>query len=129
MSAIVHPWSFSEARDNVAKAAKLQADAEQNYRDESRDLAEKERTYRIALMQEITRLHSDGVAWTTAEEMARGQAHVAAARFDRDCQRGVLRSAEAAMWRRSADRKALEKFIDWSMRVAPDGQYNENGQR
>jgi hypothetical protein len=129
MTAIAIPWSFGEARDNAAKAAKLQSTAEQAYREASRELADKERTYRIALMQEITRLHTDGVAWTASEDMARGQAHVAAARFDRDCQRGVLKSAEAAMWRCNANRRDVQMFIEWSKRVAPDGQFNEDGQR
>jgi hypothetical protein len=125
MTAIAVPWDFGQARDNAAKAAQMQSAAEQAYRDASRELADKERTYRVTLAQEITRLHTDGVAWTASDDMARGQAHVAAVRFDRDCQRGVLKAAEAAMWRCNANRRDVQMFIDWSKRTAPDGQFEE----
>lgn len=119
------PWDFGQSREAAARAARLQAEAEEVYRTASAELAAKERTYRVALAQEIMRLHSDGVAWTTAEELARGTAHIADLRYERDLAKGVLKAAESATWRQSANRKDCLEFITWSRCVAPDGQWTQ----
>lgn len=120
------PWDFGEARENAARAAKLQRAAEAAYRGASRDLAEKERSYRVALAKEITRLHASGVAWTTSEELGRGNEQVADLRYARDLAKGVLKASAAATWRQSANRKDCDQFIEWSRNVAPTGQYEQS---
>lgn len=118
-----HPYTWGEARDAVNAAKSLQADAEKAARAAYRDFAEKRQAYQVALAVEITRLRSEGMAATTCGDVARGETKVAQLRFERDVQEGVVESAKAALWRLSADRRALEQLVQWSMRAdfANDG--------
>lgn len=124
-------FTFAEARDAVNAAKAAQAAAEDFRRQASRDLADAEQAYRVALASEIVRQHDAGVAWTVAKDLARGKREVALLRNRRDIAAGVLDAAETAAWRHNADRRALDKFVDWSMRrdlaegagvSGPDGQ-------
>lgn len=55
------------------------------YKVVGRQLATAERDYKIALRQEILRLHmADGVAWTSCTELAHGEEKVADLRYKRD---------------------------------------------
>lgn len=123
MSGNPHPYSFDEARDAIREASQAMKAAENNRRDASRSLAEKERAYRVALAQEIVRVHADGAAWTVAQDLARGEKRVADLRYERDVARGVLDAQETVSWRMTADRRDLSALIDWSKRVSPDGQW------
>lgn len=111
------PYSFGEARDKAAEASKLQEAAELAMKDAARDFAEKEERYRVALAKEIVRQHNDdNVAWTVAPDLARGEPNVARLRKARDIAEGVREAMTQAAWRRAADRKDTQRFIDWSMR-------------
>jgi thymidylate synthase ThyX len=120
------PYDFGEARTKVAEASDAMKAAEQFRRDASEALAEAERTYRVALAKRIVAVHGEGAAWTVAQDLARGDKQVADLRYDRDVAKGVLDAAETVAWRHTADRRDLSKLIDWSMRVAPDGQYEQD---
>jgi hypothetical protein len=95
----------------AAEAARIQA---------SQRAAESERVYRIALSRKIVELHADGVAWTVAQDVARGDEKVAQLRYERDIARGVLDVSEQVTWRHTADRRDLTELVKWSGRV-PDG--------
>jgi hypothetical protein len=111
------PYDFQAAREAAAAASRAQLDAERHLKDAARDFAEKEERYRVALAKEIVRQHADdGVAWTVAPDLARGDVTVARLRRERDIAEGVREAMQQAAWRRAADRKDTQRFVDWSMR-------------
>lgn len=116
------PYDFEGAKRAVARASRDQLAAAQDGADAAQDAAEKERRYREALSAEIVRQHAEGVAWSVASDVARGVPEVARLRYERDVAQGVLKACEERSWTASANRRQLDKLVDWSMRVAPDGQ-------
>ena len=113
----MQPYDFEQARTAAAAASAAQLAAERALKEAAKDFAEKEERYRVALAKEIVRQHdADGVAWTVAPDLARGNADVARFRRDRDIADGVREAMQQAAWRRAADRKDTQRFIDWSMR-------------
>jgi hypothetical protein len=120
-----HPFDFAEAMNATRRVSSAQAQAEQDRRDAAKNLAEMEQSYRIALAKRIVQAHADGVAWTVAQDIARGDEHVAHLRYERDVARGVLDAAEQRAWRHTADRKDMTEFVQWSRLVAPLGQQTE----
>lgn len=111
------PWTFEQARDACYRASVAQRQAEELGRAAARDYAVAEEAYRVALAKEIVRQHAeDGVAWTVAPDLARGDSTVAALRRRRDIAEGVRDAAQQAAWRASADRKDAQRFADWSCR-------------
>jgi DNA-binding transcriptional LysR family regulator len=113
----VQPYDFTQARDACMRASRAQESAETALKDAARDFAEKEERYRVALAKEIVRQHAeDGVAWTVAPDLARGDEKVARLRRERDISEGVREAMQQAAWRRAADRKDTQRFVDWSMR-------------
>lgn len=111
------PYDFAEARDAAAAASRAQAGAEDFMVDCAREAAKAEERYRVELAKEIVRQHNeDGVAWSVAPDLARGNTRVARLRHDRDIAEGVREAAAQASWRRAADRRDTSRFIDWSMR-------------
>lgn len=119
------PYSYGEAKHAIERSSQNMLRAEEFIRDVYRQRAAAERAYRVALAQEITRLKADGVAWSSTADLARGEKHVADLRYLRDVAEGVRESARSASWRHSADRRELEQLIAWSMKIAPEGQYEE----
>lgn len=117
------PYSFGEARVKIDEASRAMKSAEEFLRDSFKEAARTEREYRMALAARILELHADGVAWTACQDVARGDAKVARLRYERDVAEGVKEAAQGVTWRHTADRRDLSKLIDWSMRVAPDGQH------
>lgn len=110
------PWSFEQATANCRRAAVAQEQAEQTLQDAARDFAEKEEKYRVALAIEIVNCHGDGVAWSTAPDLARGDQQVARLRMERDVAQGVLEAMTHALWRHNANRRDAQRFADWSQR-------------
>lgn len=111
------PWSFEEATANCRAAAVTQQQAENTLRDAYRDFARKEESYRVALAKEIVRQHAEeGVAWTVAPDLARGDTTVARLRMERDVAEGVKEAMQQAVWRATANRRDAARFCDWSMR-------------
>ncbi len=113
----VAPYSFDDATALTRQASAAQKAAEDLLRSTSRDSAEKERSYRVALAKEIVRQHADdGVAWSVAPDLARGNPEVANLRMLRDIAEGVREATQQQAWRASADRKDLTQLVLWSMR-------------
>lgn len=110
------PWNFEEAREKCLNAACAQEQAEASMREASRDAAQAEEAYRTALAQSIIYKHDEGVAWSVAPELARGDKRVADLRRKRDIAEGVREAMVHLAWRRAADRKDAQRFADWSQR-------------
>lgn len=125
------PWTFDEAREACQRASFAQRNAEDFMRDTARDFAQAEEAYRVALADEIVRQHDqEGVAWSVAPDLARGDKRVAELRRRRDIAEGVREAAQQVAWRAAADRKDAQRFSDWSMRreLAEGGQPPEPDQ-
>ena len=112
------PLDFAAAVAESRAASEAQHNAERFYATKGRECAEAERAYREALAQAITRLKSEGIAITVAQDLARGDKHVAELRFKRDLAEGLRDAAAQSIWRHTADRRELEQFLDWSKRAA-----------
>ncbi len=105
---------FAAAVAASREASEAQHNAEKYYAQKGRECAEAERAYREALAQAITRLKTEGIAITVAQDLARGDKHVADLRFNRDLAEGLRDAAAQSIWRHTADRRELEQFLDWS---------------
>lgn len=110
------PYDFQEARQAAANASRAQERAEQFIREAAKTFALAEEAYRVRLAETIVELHAQGMAWTVCQDVARGQKDVARLRRDRDIAEGVKEAAVQSAWRRSADRRDTERFVEWSMR-------------
>jgi hypothetical protein len=111
------PWTFDEALSRCQRTSVAQQHAEGAMRAAARDFAVAEEAYRIALAKEIVRQHAEeGVAWTVAPDLARGDKTVAKLRRERDIAEGVREAVTQAAWRASADRKDAQRFADYSLR-------------
>lgn len=123
------PWDFNEARAAARTASEAQREAENARRDAAETAARAELAYRKALAVKIVELHAEGVAWTVAQDVARGDEKVATLRYERDVAKGVLDAAEQRAWRHSADRKDTTEFIEWSRAVNAFGEQREPARR
>lgn len=110
------PWTFAEAVRRCRDASTRQEAAEQALRDAYRDAALAEESYRRALALAIVNAHADGVAWSVASDVARGETDVARLRRERDIADGVREALTQAAWRRAADRRDAQRFADYSLR-------------
>ena len=111
------PYDYGGAKRAAARQSRDQAQSQEQVASDARNAAEKERLYRMALAKEILRLHAKGVAWTSAQDLARGEEEVARLKYDRDVAQGMKEAAEIGAWKCSANRKTLDLLIGWSMRV------------
>lgn len=110
------PWDFETARRKCRQATKAQEDAEEATKTAYRESAEAEENYRKALAIAIVKAHNDGVAWSVAADIARGDDNVAELRKLRDIAEGVREATAQAGWRHTANRKDAQRFADWSQR-------------
>ena len=111
------PYTFTEATRLVNDSKSAQKVTEDLLRSTSKNFAEAEKAYRIALAKEIVRQHADeGVAWTVAPDLARGNPEVAELRMLRDVAEGVREASQQQALRAAADRKDLTQLVGWSMR-------------
>lgn len=63
----------------------------------SKDLAQKEYLYRMALSKRLTELRAEGQAVTHLADIARGEEKIAKLRFDRDMAKGLYDSLQEAI--------------------------------
>lgn len=110
------PWTFDEARDKTREAEAQQRAAEDFVKDAYRQYAHAEDAYRRALADKIVTLRADKWPATVCADLARGDQHVARLRRERDIAEGVREAAGQAAWRRNANRRDLQRFVEWSMR-------------
>lgn len=109
-------WTFEESREACRLASAGQRSAEDALREAARVAALADEQYRLALAREIVLQHDAGVAWSTAPDLARGNAEVASLRRERDIREGALEAIKQAAWRAAADRKDAQRFADYSLR-------------
>jgi hypothetical protein len=111
------PYTFGQAKQAATNASQLQKLASDFVREMAASFARKEEAYRIALAEEIVRQHAEeGVAWSAAPDLARGNKRVAELRRERDIAEGMKAAAEQDSWRRAGDRQFVLEFINWSKR-------------
>jgi hypothetical protein len=111
------PYTFAEATRLVNDSKTAQRLTEDLLRSTSKNFAEAEKAYRIALASEIVRQHAEEkVAWTACQDLARGAPAVANLRMLRDIAEGVREASQQQAWRAAADRKDLTQLVGWSMR-------------
>lgn len=113
---MTQPYDFGQARAAAAAASREQANAEEAIREAAKAAAIAEETYRVALAKRIVELKAEGVAWSSTADLARGDKDVARLKRERDIAEGVREAMSQAAWRRAADRRDTERFIDWSAR-------------
>ena len=63
----------------------------------SKDLAQKEYLYRMALSKRLTELRADGQPVTHLADIARGEPNIAKLRLDRDIEKGLYDSSQEAI--------------------------------
>ena len=118
------PYDYGGSKRAFARGSREQAEAARFQREAGEKLAQAERDYRVALAKKVHHLHAvEGVAWTACADLARGDEEVAALKFARDLARATYEACEQVAWQASSNRRALERLVDWSARIAPDGQY------
>lgn len=122
------PYDFDEAREAINVAKAVQAGAEDAVREAYRQFAAARKAYQLAFAQAIVEARAELPA-TVALDMARGTPKVAQLRYEKDVAEGVMEAAKSAIWRHTADRKDLARLVDWSIRVAPDGQHDDESGR
>jgi multidrug resistance efflux pump len=110
------PYTFAEARAAAHQASLRQVEAERDRVRAVETAAAAELAYRTALARKIVELHAEGVAWSTTADIARGDKTVADLRMKRDVASGVKEAQEQAGFRLNADRRVLERLVEWSMR-------------
>lgn len=108
------PFTFPEARAAAHSASQRQIANEAARVEAATEKAGRELAYRKALAERMTMLRAEGVAWSAAADLARGDDRVAQLRFDRDVADGVLAATEQAGFRLQADRRILEQLVRWS---------------
>lgn len=114
---MTEPFDFARAHLVHEDASHEQERAEQEKSEKSWAYAQAEEEYRKALALEMWRLRrEEGVAWSSLGDLARGEPKVAELKRKRDEAEGDLTIANHACYRRAADRRDTERFIDWSMR-------------
>jgi len=111
------PFSFAQAADASRSAQKLQREAEGQLRDLSRVAATAEELYRKTLARRIVQAHEqDGIAWSVAPDIARGDTVVAGLRRDRDIAQGQVEAQKHVLWRLTANRRDVLALTEWSAR-------------
>lgn len=120
------PYDFADFKRALARSSRDMTAAADFRVECAQKHAEAEQAYRIALADKIVRLHADdGVAWTVAQDVARGDERVAFLRRERDVAEGMKDAAEQLSWKSSADRRGVERLGEWSMRVNLGGDWPE----
>lgn len=122
MSGNPSPYDWSEAKAAIERASLNMKSAEEFTREAFKMAGAAEKAYRVALARRIVELRADGTPATVCLDLAKGDPQIADLRYRRDVAEGVKEAAKSATWRHTADRKDLTGLVEWSRRVAPDGQ-------
>lgn len=116
----LHPLEIADARSAAFSASERQREVEDLLTEKGKALADAERAYRRELTKRILALHAGedgqpGLAITTCETVAKGEEEISQLRHDRDIAKAAYKSVEQMAFTRGADRRTLDRFIDWSM--------------
>ena len=112
-----NPWDFNQAKTAAHRASLAQKQAEDAFSDAAESYARCEAAYRVELAKETLRLRVDGMAATLIPDLAKGNERISELRLERDIAKGLLDSATHAMWQHNADRRDVQRFIDYSLAV------------
>lgn len=112
----IQPLEIQDARTAEHEASRLQASVEDNLRRDSKALAEAQRAYYKLLSTRILTLKAEGHAITACATIAKGEPEVANLRYARDVAKGIWEATRQESFRRGADRAAVGRLVDWSMR-------------
>lgn len=112
----LHPLLIEDAREAQHKASEQQRKHADLLGKAYGALADAEYSYRVALTARIKQLKNEGWAVTTCDNVARGEASIAALRKIRDEREGDIKELEQSGYTLGADRRALDGLIDWSKR-------------
>lgn len=110
------PFTFDQAQTAAEESQREQEAAEERLREANAAYAAAEEAYRKALALEMWRLRRQSIAWSALGDLARGEETVAGLKRARDDAEGDRVIASHAVYRRGADRRDTEAFIDWSKR-------------
>lgn len=110
------PWDIDEAVEKAHAGAALQRQSEADVRDAYKAYAEADENYRKALARKIVELRASGASIVLSRDLARGDEEIAMLKRVAVIAEGVKEAAHQASWRRSADRRDIERFSEWSMR-------------
>lgn len=83
--------------EEIEKYSNLLEVAVAEMKKRSKDLAQKEYSYRMALSKRLTELRAEGQAVTHLADIARGEEKIAKLRFDRDIAKGLYDSSQEAI--------------------------------
>lgn len=123
--AVQHPYSFDEARLAVVHIGRRQREAERFRNERVKAAAEAEKAYRRGLAVKIIELREQGWPATVCEHLARGDDEISDLKAAASILQGAVDTASHSLYRMGSDRKSLDSLVDWSKRVAPDGQGDE----
>lgn len=115
------PYDYGEAKRALARASRDVLAAATFEREAREKLAAAERAYRKALALRMVELRAEGVAATTCETLAKGEDRIADLRYHRDVAAGFHEAARHATYNATANRRAVDALVAWSMRVSPMG--------
>ena len=110
------PWTFDQAVLACEEASREQTAAEEELGRANRAYAQANEAYRVALALKMWELRRDGVAWTVVGDLARGDAQVAKLKKALIEAEGDHAIAGHAIYKRGADRRDVERQVEWSMR-------------
>jgi hypothetical protein len=110
-------WDFTQAKEAARKSSIAQREAEDGFAEAASTYAQAEAAYRVELAKETLRLRTDGMAATLVPDLAKGNERISQLRLERDIAKGLLDVATHSMWRHNADRRDVQRFIDYSLAV------------
>ena len=115
---MTQPWSFAEAKNAARNTSLEQRDAETVFVERVENHARAEAAYRVELAKEILVLRGDGQPVTIIGDLARGNERISTLKLERDIAKGMLDAATQRVWRQNADRRDVQRLIDWSLQVS-----------
>jgi hypothetical protein len=120
------PLDFATAERKMLDAARRIYEAEKELETRLTDKADATSEYRKALAMAYTRRRAEGKAQDESKILA--QADAADAEKAMLITDGLAKAAGESLENRRGDRASLHKIVEWSMKVAPDGQRQDAGQ-
>jgi len=108
--------SIGEARRAAHEASRRQIEHERTRLEAAKAAAEKRRAHDLVFAETQVRLHDEGVAWSAVKDLAKGDKAVATARYEMGIAQAVLEIQEQAAYRLQADRRVVDRLLEWSMR-------------
>lgn len=116
MNDVIH-LDYAALRNAARHNAEARANARKSYLEAAQEAAEKERDYRRARATKLAELRSDGVAWTAAIDLAKGDEDVSTLAFERDLAISKLKASLLRHDELEGERASIRQLGDWSARM------------